>query len=124
MYGLEMVTRLIVMIILQYIQVLNHCVVHLKLTCFMIIIQKKITETVRCEIKKNQIEMLKYDLRKKKKSLLRNFGEKAQGSWYRWSNPFHMYLSKSISFDCAEYCLVLTKRRKLPEGKIHILFVH
>ena len=26
---------------------------------------KKITETVRCEIKKNQIEMLKYDLRKK-----------------------------------------------------------
>ena len=28
MYGLEMVTRLIVMIILQYIQVLNHCVVY------------------------------------------------------------------------------------------------
>ena len=49
----------------------------------MIIIQKKITETVRCEIKKNQIEMLKYDLKKKKKSLLINFGEKAQASWYR-----------------------------------------
>ena len=60
MYGLEMVTRLIVVIILQCIQVLNHCVVHLKLTCFMTIVQKKITETVRCEIKKNQIEMLKY----------------------------------------------------------------
>lgn len=23
-----------------------------------------------------------------KKRLLRNFGEKAQGSWYRWSNHF------------------------------------
>ena len=31
--------------------------------------KKKITETVRCEITKNQIEMLKYDLRKKKKKL-------------------------------------------------------
>ena len=41
MSGLEMVTRLIVVIILQYIQVLNHCVVHLKLTCFMTIIPKK-----------------------------------------------------------------------------------
>jgi len=30
MYGLEMVTRLIVMIILQCIQVLNYCIVHLK----------------------------------------------------------------------------------------------
>ena len=76
MYGLEMVTRLIVMIILQYIQVLNHCVVHLKLTCFMIIIQKKITETVRCEITKNQIEMLKYDLKKKKKAYLETLVKK------------------------------------------------
>lgn len=84
--------------------------------------KKRITETVRCEITKNQIKMLKYDL--KKKSLLRNFGEKAQGSWYRWSSPLHMYLSKSISFDCVEYCLGLSKRRKLPEGEIHILFVH
>ena len=57
---------------------------------------------------------------KKKKSLLRNFGEKAQGSWY----PFHMFLSKSISLDCGEYCLGLTKRRTLPEGEIHILFAH
>ena len=30
MYGLEMVARLTVVIILQCIQVLNHCVVHLK----------------------------------------------------------------------------------------------
>ena len=80
---------------------------------------------MRCEITKNQIEMFKFDLKKKKKkSLLRNFGEKAQASWYRWSNPFHMYLSKSISFDCGEYCLGLTKRRKLPEGEIHILSVY
>ena len=32
---------------------------------------------MRCEITKNQIEMLKYDFFFLKKSLLRNFGEKA-----------------------------------------------
>lgn len=59
-----------------------------------------------------------------KKSLIRNFGERAQSPLYRWPNPFHMYWSKSISFDCKEYCLGLTNRRKLPEDEIHILFAH
>lgn len=56
--------------------------------------------------------------------LLRNLGETAQDPLYRWLSPFHMYWSKSITFDCRAYCLGLSNRRKFPEGEIHILFAH
>lgn len=65
--------------------------------------------------------LLKYDF---SKSLIRNFGERAQGPLHRWPNPFNTYWSKSITFDYAEYCLGLTNRRKLPDDEIHILFPH